>query len=56
MTLTLKQRQEREKRVRELIEKGCTIAEIADDVGTTPQSVHEFMRRRGWRTKNAEQT
>ena len=51
-TMTAQQKLEREKIVRELIDEGLSINEIAERVGVRQQSMQKFLKARGWKTRN----
>jgi uncharacterized protein YjcR len=39
---------EREEQVQKMIADGMIMADMARELGITPQSVHKFLRTRGW--------
>ena len=49
---TYQQVKEREVKVLQMIEDGLLVAEMARELGITPQSVHKFLKVRGWKAKN----
>ena len=53
MALDARQRMKREASVKEWLEQGMSINQIAGELGVSQQSVHNFLRRRGWKTKEA---
>lgn len=50
---TYAERVEREAKVKEMIDNGASHSEIAREFDVTPQSVHKFLKVRGWKTKLA---
>lgn len=50
-TLTHNARQEKERKIRQLLDEGKSLSEIGRIMGTTSQSVHKFLNVRGWKTK-----
>lgn len=50
MPLPHPDRLDREHRIRVLLSDGLTTREIAEEVGTSQQSVNKFLNRRGWKT------
>ena len=46
--MTLKEREEREALIKQLLEEGKTRRQIAEEIGISTQSLHVFMKTRGW--------
>lgn len=46
-----KEMQEREAKVEKMIEDGMIMADMARELGITPQSVQKFLRTRGWQDR-----
>lgn len=51
---TYEERIEREKQVKKMIDEGKSQNEIAREFDVTPQSIHKFLKVRGWKTKGAK--
>ncbi len=52
-TMTIQQRAEREEKVKAMIGKRMTVAQIAGELGVTSQAVRKFLAIRGWHAKPA---
>jgi len=50
-TFTLKERADRERRIKGMVEAGLSQSDIAAELGITPQAVSKFMAIRGWKIK-----
>lgn len=55
MSYTLEERRRVEERVRELIDRGFTISEIARELDRSRQAVSQFIHRRGWEVTRSPQ-
>lgn len=49
--MNYQENKEREAKVLEMIEKNMIVADMARELGITPQSVHKFLKTRGWKAK-----
>jgi transposase len=54
MSLTYHQIKEREEIVEKMIADGKSISQMAKEVGITQQSMHKFLKVRGWKTAFVE--
>lgn len=50
-TLTIKERAEREQAYLQMIDKGMSVAEMAEKLGISKQAVRKFLKLRGWQVK-----
>ncbi len=50
MTMTHRERIEREGKVKTMLEEGLTINQMARELDLAPQSVQRFLKVRGWQT------
>lgn len=50
-TMTDRQKKQREVQVREMLDRGLTLSQMARELGITSQSVHKFLTVRGWQTE-----
>jgi len=55
VSYTLEERRRVEEQVRELIDRGFTISEIARELDRSRQAVSQFIRRRGWEVARSPQ-
>ena len=49
-TMTVKERKDREVKVKELLAEGMSLGEMSRALGVSQQSVHKFLLLRGWQT------
>lgn len=49
--MTAQERLKREAQVKQMVEDGLSINEIAKEVGVTGQSIQKFLKVRGWKTR-----
>lgn len=51
MSLTAQQRQKREEQIKDMLKRELSLSEMSRELGVTSQSIHKFLVRRGWETK-----
>ena len=56
MPMTALKRLEREKRIKEMIEEGMSVSQMARELGISQQSVWKFLKVRGWKTKYMDES
>lgn len=52
-TLTAKQKQDREKEIKAMVDSGASLNDMAKHFDLTQQAVHKFLKVRGWKTAEA---